>query len=275
MWIAFNLITFVDITQPYPTTIPKSYSCELLSIWLLLWISHSWEGLSPFVQEVVNCFQFDYFCGYHTAILWNSARSLWLWIAFNLITFVDITQQVQDYIKRINRCELLSIWLLLWISHSPQPILVTQKTVVNCFQFDYFCGYHTAFMNKYQKVYSLWIAFNLITFVDITQQAFDEDISELELWIAFNLITFVDITQQRKNHRDLWTSCELLSIWLLLWISHSPAFQRRASVIVVNCFQFDYFCGYHTAIFLWIYPVATLWIAFNLITFVDITQRPF
>ena len=195
LWIAFNLITFVDITQPPYTPSALSTCCELLSIWLLLWISHSFVCLATSKNAVVNCFQFDYFCGYHTARLRCLQFCFPLWIAFNLITFVDITQPDKDKATSFPCCELLSIWLLLWISHShPTPHLL-YLLVVNCFQFDYFCGYHTAQMNLLLIPSLLWIAFNLITFVDITQPS----------------IHFLGATAR----------CELLSIWLLLWISHS------------------------------------------------------
>ena len=148
MWIAFNLITFVDITQQMDSPADKLYSCELLSIWLLLWISHSLEKLAYLRGFVVNCFQFDYFCGYHTAKKPHWQRPSPLWIAFNLITFVDITQQMSKIIIKAKGCELLSIWLLLWISHSPFLREPDCPDVVNCFQFDYFCGYHTAIKNN-------------------------------------------------------------------------------------------------------------------------------
>ena len=172
----------------------------------------------------MNCFQFDYFCGYHTANVQNGICFYKLWIAFNLITFVDITQRGYRPESLETRCELLSIWLLLWISHSSTTDLSKCFNVVNCFQFDYFCGYHTAQTNEAQK--------------------------ETPLWIAFNLITFVDITQHDVTEGGGGSCCELLSIWLLLWISHSlwEAFDKMDTV--VNCFQFDYFCGYHTAFFL-------------------------
>ena len=170
-------------------------SCELLSIWLLLWISHSKKWIQKKCGIVVNCFQFDYFCGYHTASRMRALPSLALWIAFNLITFVDITQHIYRLIKTGASCELLSIWLLLWISHSLFFILHLQLIVVNCFQFDYFCGYHTARPEELRNLKMLWIAFNLITFVDITQHE------------------ILSILKEK--------GCELLSIWLLLWISHS------------------------------------------------------
>ena len=177
--------------------------------------------MTPYDFMVVNCFQFDYFCGYHTAIRRTGNYCTWLWIAFNLITFVDITQLVVIIGLVVGGCELLSIWLLLWISHSNISFHYTRDAVVNCFQFDYFCGYHTA----NNDVYILkWL-----------------------LWIAFNLITFVDITQLKRCIPSSSVCCELLSIWLLLWISHSST--------AVICFT------------------VLLWIAFNLITFVDITQR--
>ena len=143
----------------------------------------------------MNCFQFDYFCGYHTALKERNSPQGELWIAFNLITFVDITQRMNAPFITTNSCELLSIWLLLWISHSGVFITFIPKHVVNCFQFDYFCGYHTASNGKTRLIFMLWIAFNLITFVDITQPS------------AYIL--------------SLIHCCELLSIWLLLWISHS------------------------------------------------------
>ena len=168
-------------------------------------------------------------------------------------------------------CELLSIWLLLWISHSRTIFKILIWIVVNCFQFDYFCGYHTALSMRNTNITVLWIAFNLITFVDITQ-LFVAVHYRIKLWIAFNLITFVDITQRNRFVILKLNSCELLSIWLLLWISHSLKSRLDYYNNVVNCFQFDYFCGYHTAEKKWrLYPEA-LWIAFNLITFVDITQ---
>ena len=169
----------------------------------------------------MNCFQFDYFCGYHTADAVEGAVWIALWIAFNLITFVDITQHLALWWSHRQRCELLSIWLLLWISHSDDKRRAGMDIVVNCFQFDYFCGYHTANKFRIKATISLWIAFNLITFVDITQL----------IWLNSSLIT----------------SCELLSIWLLLWISHSHPRWEYDGRLVVNCFQFDYFCGYHTA----------------------------
>ena len=196
-------------------------SCELLSIWLLLWISHSFFVFNTSLSSVVNCFQFDYFCGYHTAGVQPRSRGNPLWIAFNLITFVDITQLARCTSGLTRCCELLSIWLLLWISHSSEVSKGETKAVVNCFQFDYFCGYHTA--QFFNSLPSAW------------------------LWIAFNLITFVDITQQIILVYILTPSCELLSIWLLLWISHSCYRSLNSLQIVVNCFQFDYFCGYHTA----------------------------
>ena len=174
-----------------------------------------------YLITVVNCFQFDYFCGYHTADTLKHPKYALLWIAFNLITFVDITQPANALAMKIICCELLSIWLLLWISHSGRSPGPPRCRVVNCFQFDYFCGYHTA----RQEI-------NLQSGV---------------LWIAFNLITFVDITQQHLHESCRVFSCELLSIWLLLWISHSMSEKRGACPWVVNCFQFDYFCGYHTA----------------------------
>ena len=222
LWIAFNLITFVDITQQWSKSYIKIQSCELLSIWLLLWISHSLVICGMFIMVVVNCFQFDYFCGYHTAWLMMGCSGHKLWIAFNLITFVDITQHAPYMPKHWKSCELLSIWLLLWISHSSNRLYCHFLTVVNCFQFDYFCGYHTAFKSKTPATRALWIAFNLITFVDITQPS------------------FVNV--------DILRRCELLSIWLLLWISHSENGILPYSTQVVNCFQFDYFCGYHTAL---------------------------
>ena len=247
LWIAFNLITFVDITQLYSFAESRPDCCELLSIWLLLWISHSHHLLYVHKSLVVNCFQFDYFCGYHTAKERKSTIYASLWIAFNLITFVDITQQSALLSKDILRCELLSIWLLLWISHSKYFEKHLYKTVVNCFQFDYFCGYHTASFAWQPQRMPLWIAFNLITFVDITQLVF----------VAFSFVF----------------RCELLSIWLLLWISHSQIKIKQHRSHVVNCFQFDYFCGYHTATLHPICSIYLLWIAFNLITFVDITQH--
>ena len=175
--------------------------CELLSIWLLLWISHSKCTKSNKILIVVNCFQFDYFCGYHTAILCSIKFRKWLWIAFNLITFVDITQRDNQRSVGDYRCELLSIWLLLWISHSPKIQSPSLLNVVNCFQFDYFCGYHTALRFSIILIYMLWIAFNLITFVDITQ---------------LRLLCYI-----------ILNGCELLSIWLLLWISHSGLYSRK------------------------------------------------
>ena len=169
----------------------------------------------------MNCFQFDYFCGYHTAQVALIGVKLLLWIAFNLITFVDITQQEVKIPPPSDCCELLSIWLLLWISHSLNQSMKKIILVVNCFQFDYFCGYHTAQLNTRAYTPRLWIAFNLITFVDITQLAWRTSSST--------------------------KSCELLSIWLLLWISHSTNWLNSFNKEVVNCFQFDYFCWYHTA----------------------------
>ena len=226
LWIAFNLITFVDITQHSETADITEARCELLSIWLLLWISHSCTDGEPYTQIVVNCFQFDYFCGYHTANLRLEILMFLLWIAFNLITFVDITQQCFSSSLWQFCCELLSIWLLLWISHSLFEGIDYVVGVVNCFQFDYFCGYHTA-----KTALLRW--------------------SPL-LWIAFNLITFVDITQPSQMPRAFMFSCELLSIWLLLWISHSWQSLMQVTQEVVNCFQFDYFCGYHTALFVFL-----------------------
>ena len=222
-------------------------SCELLSIWLLLWISHSNRHHFYVLLDVVNCFQFDYFCGYHTAGQATKLTPVVLWIAFNLITFVDITQPRKAWTFATLRCELLSIWLLLWISHSSMVLGFLLIIVVNCFQFDYFCGYHTAL--------------------------FSFTLFPLLLWIAFNLITFVDITQPLTDMEFSICCCELLSIWLLLWISHSYKSLVVLCVYVVNCFQFDYFCGYHTACQLLVCGNISLWIAFNLITFVDITQR--
>ena len=196
-------------------------SCELLSIWLLLWISHSSVQHLRRLLLVVNCFQFDYFCGYHTAHIVHTLDIHSLWIAFNLITFVDITQRRFKIVRGMMSCELLSIWLLLWISHSYRLIINPYQVVVNCFQFDYFCGYHTANNPCKTKNRRLWIAFNLITFVDITQP-------------------FINIGKELLR-------CELLSIWLLLWISHSVRSAFARFLPVVNCFQFDYFCGYHTA----------------------------
>ena len=145
----------------------------------------------------MNCFQFDYFCGYHTAQIGRIDEPTLLWIAFNLITFVDITQPLGGWKLQSLCCELLSIWLLLWISHSKYQNNYLLCNVVNCFQFDYFCGYHTAPHFLTVGVCQLWIAFNLITFVDITQRRW---IKPIQVW-----------------------SCELLSIWLLLWISHSTS----------------------------------------------------
>ena len=158
----------------------------------------------------MNCFQFDYFCGYHTAILIPLFAFTQLWIAFNLITFVDITQRVCFECSERACCELLSIWLLLWISHSEIRFDSYDNHVVNCFQFDYFCGYHTALATR------VWFL--------------------KWLWIAFNLITFVDITQHTNFCLEYLLSCELLSIWLLLWISHSVQalasnYQDRKSVV--------------------------------------------
>ena len=143
---------------------------------------------------------------------------------------------------------------------------------MNCFQFDYFCGYHTAIKLFIIVSWWLWIAFNLITFVDITQLRSIWGLLVGGLWIAFNLITFVDITQQCISKALIGVSCELLSIWLLLWISHSSNRRWQYVKRVVNCFQFDYFCGYHTAYRSSFHCFFLLWIAFNLITFVDITQ---
>ena len=195
LWIAFNLITFVDITQPAHSMNITPICCELLSIWLLLWISHSTAYVERDIDIVVNCFQFDYFCGYHTAVFPSGTLRSSLWIAFNLITFVDITQHYLFWYHFRFCCELLSIWLLLWISHSCPSWRERKEIVVNCFQFDYFCGYHTA----------PYLTNPLIGV----------------LWIAFNLITFVDITQLTVSPATSYSSCELLSIWLLLWISHS------------------------------------------------------
>ena len=195
LWIAFNLITFVDITQLLLYGTIELGGCELLSIWLLLWISHSENGVYFFFVLVVNCFQFDYFCGYHTALIGRLWYHNLLWIAFNLITFVDITQLWSLAFVWPCSCELLSIWLLLWISHSFSKLGSSSNPVVNCFQFDYFCGYHTA------NIFDIIISW--------------------KLWIAFNLITFVDITQPLLRMVQVQVRCELLSIWLLLWISHS------------------------------------------------------
>ena len=161
----------MDITQHDRLQGSRSRCCELLSIWLLLWISHSLEKKINDVFMVVNCFQFDYFCGYHTALEKLAYIRNLLWIAFNLITFVDITQHYWGWRQFLPCCELLSIWLLLWISHSSDKKQLYLVLVVNCFQFDYFCGYHTAFTRFWKPNTLLWIAFNLITFVDITQRS--------------------------------------------------------------------------------------------------------
>ena len=169
----------------------------------------------------MNCFQFDYFCGYHTAKTALLRWSPMLWIAFNLITFVDITQLWVCDLDWLVRCELLSIWLLLWISHSLNSFTTIWWCVVNCFQFDYFCGYHTATYSFSWTIPALWIAFNLITFVDITQLSILETIyiNSCELLSIWLLLWISHSWSEVMN--DYVYSCELLSIWLLLWISHS------------------------------------------------------
>ena len=221
MWIAFNLITFVDITQRLKTTVSIKHRCELLSIWLLLWISHSPWAFTLASAIVVNCFQFDYFCGYHTANPAQSQRRCGLWIAFNLITFVDITQLLNSWEVLNDCCELLSIWLLLWISHSHLLVSFWVRSVVNCFQFDYFCGYHTADRDGRRLIKGVVNCFQFDYFCGYHTAANGKFKFSYKLWIAFNLITFVDITQLRSSRYHTSTSCELLSIWLLLWISHS------------------------------------------------------
>ena len=165
------------------------------------------------MQKVVNCFQFIIFAPAKTTDLPVSIFAFMLWIAFNLLFSPQRKQRFKT------------------------PL--TQKSVVNCFQFIIFApAKTTSALNETRNVL---------------------------LWIAFNLL----FSPQRKQHRgithwNIW-SCELLSIYYFRPSENNRYRRKPWRSCVVNCFQFIIFAPAKTTLCNHSFMLRVLWIAFNLL----------
>ena len=165
-----------------------------------------------------------------------------LWFAFSSFIFVDRLQLQVVKHPLWACCDLLSVLLFLWIDYN---------------------------LTAHQLSYTmLWFAFSSFIFVDRLQLMKCRDLimkscdllsvllflwidynfiflnkKTMWLWFAFSSFIFVDRLQPSVKKCVMWTSCDLLSVLLFLWIDYncSRIFKRISRVVI--CFQFFYFCG--------------------------------
>ena len=182
MWIAFKLVSLQLQTQrgiglSCNTTVVNCFQISIFAVanttflgvyflHELLWIAFKLVSLQLQTQHkeesdenllVVNCFQISIFAVANTTPLTTSYYSIWLWIAFKLVSLQLQTQQL-----------------------SPA---MTSLHVVNCFQISIFAVANTTVARNQSYLRRLWIAFKLVSLQLQTQltDIFDEIIESCEL----------------------------------------------------------------------------------------------
>ena len=163
MWIAFRFCIFDLEPQLSSSQRPKPNCCELLSDFVSLTLSHNrlaincylqvcCELLSDFVSltfshnssafteasnSVVNCFQILYLWPWATTLVSLDDEALGLWIAFRFCIFDLEPQHSAARVSWRLRCELLSDFVSLTLSHNFTNDTKNRMIVVNCFQILY------------------------------------------------------------------------------------------------------------------------------------------
>ena len=192
LWIAFKLSSLLYLYQPLHCPSPPPARCELLSNWVLCYIYTSILVLKNWLQQVVNCFQIEFFVIFIPALsFFNMWRSL-LWIAFKLSSLLYLYQRRTKTIDMKASCELLSNWVLCYIYTSDHVIMDEPIEVVNCFQIEFFV---------------IFIPAIHLTYPD-----------KLVLWIAFKLSSLLYLYQLKQIRNIIMICCELLSNWVLCYI---------------------------------------------------------
>ena len=162
MWIAFNLVS-LHLQKQLIKTINTN-------------------------DNVVNCFQFSIFAFAKTTVRDGQFVTIWLWIAFNLVSLHLQKQQAIElaYDKMVVNCFQFSIFAfakttywtfssyrkVLWIAFNLVSLHLQKQQflqryvcwkVVNCFQFSIFAFAKTTTPPMYSGIRRLWIAFNLVS----------------------------------------------------------------------------------------------------------------
>ena len=138
-------------------------------------------------------------------------------------------------------CDLLSISVLsIFVTNEPKEQEEVFKVVI-CFQFQFF--------------------------LSLLPTAYDKLISVLLLWFAFNFSSFYLCYQQGPWKEDYRFGCDLLSISVLSIFVTNNILNGNINVLVVICFQFQFFLSLLPTHKDCDYLVVTLWFAFNFSSF--------
>ena len=137
-WQVVNCLQFFIFTRFFAVNtafIPKTYSCELLTIFYLYKVLCSLWVLQQQARLVVNCLQFFIFTRFFAVPALKFKNKLLLWIAYNFLSLQGSLQFFWGAFDFFNRCELLTIFYLYKVLCSttiaPPAIII----VVNCLQF--------------------------------------------------------------------------------------------------------------------------------------------
>ena len=137
-----------------------------------------------------------------------------LWIAFRFCIFDLEPQPSPPIMTSTRRCELLSDFVSLTLSHNYRYFRYHRETVVNCFQILYLWPWATTEVQSCSSGSLLWIAFRFCIF-------------DLE-------------PQPLLACRIVRGGCELLSDFVSLTLSHNIELAGMLCSSVVNCFQILY-----------------------------------
>ena len=195
-------------------------------------------------------------------------------------------------------CELLSNLYLCIGWHSRILWMVSDWSVVNCFQICIFVSDDTALNVCTISVFLLWIAFKFVSLYRMTQPCAVEavtgavvncfqicifvsddtagrlgDFGRILLWIAFKFVSLYRMTQHSLIRHYVFRGCELLSNLYLCIGWHSKATRIIDDNLVVNCFQICIFVSDDTAIINSAISAKWLWIAFKFVSLYRMTQR--
>ena len=161
-----------------------------------------------------------------------------MWFAFRLYLWLIDSQQLDDYKKLLNSCDLLSDCIFDLLIHSKQADYQIDKLVVICFQIVSLTYWFTAPFVKVVMMHKLWFAFRLY------------------LWLIDSQLVAVS--------SDLSVCCDLLSDCIFDLLIHSVNVKKGKGKRVVICFQIVSLTYWFTALAILENLEGMLWFAFRL-----------
>ncbi len=170
LWIAFIILIYLGLWQPPFLSLHRGLCCELLSsFWFTLVFDNDVQDLL-LENAVVNCFHHFDLPWSLTTPPFDRPHANMLWIAFIILIYLGLWQQLYKQNVEHTGCELLSSFWFTLVFDNLELLVKNIRAVVNCFHhFDLPWSLTTCHGFTFQVI-MLWIAFIILIYLGLWQQ---------------------------------------------------------------------------------------------------------